>query len=915
MQELIEASAQEAGISLSSSGLARSEIVFHNRQRIGDMLMFTCAVRDFKAAYPAVRVNVIATAMHIFDNNPAIDRTLLATPENTLKIGPGRLTNSSNRIDWHFANAYRVSIEDALGIHIPQGESRPDIWFTQEEYDAPRITDKPYWIIVVNGEKGWGCKMYPTSRWQQFIDQNPDITFYQVGTNEDNPPRLQGPNVVDFVGKTQSKETGIRDLFKLFLHAEGSIGLVSFHMHLSGALKKPCVVVAGGREPVHFTRYPGHQYLANDGCLPCSINACWHCDIKACPYLVEVGGEQTPKCVDLITPEDLTRALNAYYQGGRLTKGKPSDRPKLKNVVPTPVKVSAPVSPSLAEIPTEALAAGLSFGGGSLTAGDWTFIQGVIKDHNIKSVLEFGAGLSTILLNKAGMRVVTFETNQGWIDKLKKHYPSADVRLWDGVNLDLGSETTVYHFDFAFVDGPSGGASREASTKIAAAISDIVIIHDAGRENERKWQDLYVKDRFTGPGKGGNRCHLWVKKEKQSHLSGHEKIVCQVCQAVIAQCRCIEGHDNIQYSICDQCNKNPYNHTGVCRKETMPQKQAERASEATIASGGGKFIKVVSTARGWGGCARSITTIMKLLLAAGHRVEFIPFRNSVGSREFKECLSGDLKNVVVTENYSSILEACDVLFVYGDDYIWEFGTPEVSAAFSEINAKRKIMMLNYRRGKVGEIPWTRGWDKYMFLNKTQEDELLRVHPGVPTKVLPPCTDLTEFLKIKPFYQGNLRIVRHSSQGDTKYSKEFQHEVFSLLVAREDAEISLMPAPSWLEDHARVHKMWRNVPPVPEFLATGNLFWYSLPQGYMDMGPRVILESMAAGLPVMADAWGGAVDRVTPECGWLVKSKDEYAEIIKNLTPEELEEKGKAAKARALAEFVPENYLKEIIGNE
>ncbi len=851
VKELLTVTAEEAGISLEKGILEKKEIVFHNRQRIGDILMFTCAIRDFKAVYPNIRVNVISTAGHIWDYNPNIDRSLVPTEENTIKIGPGKLTNASNRLDWHFANAYRMSIEDALKIHIPQGESRPDIWFTEEEYNAPRITEKPYWIIVVGGEKGWGCKMYPLEKWQMFVEQNPDTLFYQIGAQEDNYPKLTGPNVVDYVGKTQDRETGIRNLFKLFLNAEGSIGLVSFQMHLSGALKKPCIVVAGAREPVHFTRYPGQQYLNTEGCLPCSAgSACWHCDISAC---TDLKPGKVPACVDMISPEDLTRALNQYYIGGRLKKGVCSPKPKLKNVVPTPEKVIVPVKPAV-ENPYP-----LPFNGGSITEKDWEFMLKAIKDSNSRIILEFGAGLSTLLLNDLNLKVTTFETNLEWIKKIKDIKPSCDIRLWDGKSLDL-----IENYDFAFVDGPAGGASREEATRLAAARANTIIIHDANREFERKWQDKYIKNAFIGPTKGGNRCHLWRKQTNAAQASM------------------------------------PQN------EPELPQISIPRAKES-------KSIKVVSTARGWGGCARSITTIMKLLLQAGHKVEFIPFRNAVGSKEFRACIANEMQGLKVTETYETVSEACDIFFMYADDYIWEFNKPEISDVFSGINARKKIMMLNYRRGPVGQAPWTRGWDKYMFLNSTQEKELLKVHPGVKTRVLPPCTDLRKFFNVSPVYNNKLRIVRHSSQGDSKYPPDFQAQVFTALESRQDIEIHLMPAPSFCADHINLIKHTKNDPPVHKFLELGNLFWYSLPQGYMDMGPRVILEAMAAGLPVLADNWGGAVDRVIPECGWLCNSKEEQLDIIRNVTFEELEKKGKAAKARALAEFIPENYIKEITG--
>ena len=333
----------------------KTEIIFHNRQRLGDMIMFTCLIRDFKKAFPHIKVGVISVAMHLWDNNPYVDRTLnpfykngktlqsITTEDyingdtNVLKVGPGWLTNKSNSLDWHFANAFRASTEQALDIHIPQGESRGDIWITEEEYNAPRIDTRPYWIIITGGEKGWGCKMYPTIRWQEVIDQNPNILFYQLGSNNDNHIRLKGKNVVDYIGKTEDKITGVRDLIKLFLNAEGSIGLVSFHMHLSGALNKPAVIIAGAREPVSFTRYAGHQYISNDGCLPCGITACWKCAIEACKWLVDYNGNTTtipienatqeqkdsvmPKCVDMISSEEVTRNIRRYYEGGRLKIG------------------------------------------------------------------------------------------------------------------------------------------------------------------------------------------------------------------------------------------------------------------------------------------------------------------------------------------------------------------------------------------------------------------------------------------------------------------------------------------------------------------------------------------------------------------------------------------------------------------
>jgi len=886
MKELIINAKDELGFPKMTQTLDRKEFVFHNRQRIGDILMFTCAIRDFKIAFPDTRVNVISTAMHLWDHNPHIDKTLSPTEENTVKIGPSRGTNQSNRVDWHFANAYRISIEDTLNIHIQQGESRPDIYFTKEEYDAPRLFDKPYWLIVIGGEKGWGCKMYPFNKWQKFVEQNPDTLFVQLGSQGDNHPRLQGSNVIDYIGKTENRDTGIRDLFKLFLNAEGSIGLVSFHMHLSGALYKPSIVIAGGREPVHFTRYEGHRYLSTDGCLPCSVNACWHCDIKACTNIVSRGEEQIPKCVDIIEPEELTKALNSYYIGGRLKKGVISPKPKLKNIVATPPKPIVIPEEPVTDIKTKY---GLEFGGGSLTEGDWKFLRDTIKNNKVNSVLEFGAGLSTLLLNEMSIKVTTYETEQEWIDKTLALNPKCDIRLWDGLSLDLKEK-----YDLVFVDGPAGGASREFSTKIASEVSDILVVHDAGRPNEMKWQEKYLKGKFNGPGGGGSRCHLWSKNP-------NVRIDYRLGSPLLSKMLSPEvSVDTIEI-------KEIKTTDSPITVETFSVRQCEAINPQ------GKFIKFVSTAKGYGGCARSCLTIMKKLLQEGHRVEFIPFKNKVASREIQERIKNELPTLIVTENYNTVSEKCDIFFMYGDDYIWEFVTPEVSAIFSNINANKKIMMLNYRRGKVGQIPWTIGWDKYMFLNSTQEKELLKVLPGVKTKVLPPCTELDLFFQVQLNYNNNVRLVRHSSQGDVKFSKDFGEEINKILKIREDTEIRMIPGPSFVEPKDRYIREPRTDKPevIADFLAKGNIFWYSLPPGYMDMGPRVILEAMASGLPILADKWGGATDRVTPECGWLCNTKEEMVEIVKNLTFDELKKKGEAARERAKT-FDANAWIEEII---
>ena len=87
-------------------------------------------------------------------------------------------------------------------------------------------------------------------------------------------------------------------------------------MHLSAAFGKPCIVVAGAREPVSFTRYRGHQYLATDGCLPCAVyDGCWKSKLSDCNNKVN----EVPRCMTMIKPSRVAEEVFLYYEGAMLS--------------------------------------------------------------------------------------------------------------------------------------------------------------------------------------------------------------------------------------------------------------------------------------------------------------------------------------------------------------------------------------------------------------------------------------------------------------------------------------------------------------------------------------------------------------------------------------------------------------------
>jgi len=282
-----------------------------------------------------------------------------------------------------------------------------------------------------------------------------------------------------------------------------------------------------------------------------------------------------------------------------------------------------------------------------------------------------------------------------------------DVKIyhWDGKNFKL-PDGEPKRFDFAFVDGPAGGPNREWATKAGSELADLVIVHDAGRVPEREWQKKHLEGKFTMKSKGGHRCHFWIKNDS-------EKV-------------------NV---------------------EPAPKVDMDLSKP---------LFRMTTTCRGFGGSERSTLYIMKMFREKGYRVDLIstgnictPYKNAIPD------------GVRITD-WSTISEPADVTLLYASDTIFGYHKSPWTDVMPKLNSKRKVMVLNYKIGGAGIVEWTKGWDKYMFLNSQHEGELLKRLPGVNTKVLPPPTDLTEFFKVRPNYDGPIKLIRHSSQRDAKH---------------------------------------------------------------------------------------------------------------------------------------------------
>ena len=156
------------------------------------------------------------------------------------------------------------------------------------------------------------------------------VLFVQVGEKGHVHEGLKG--VIDLRGKTD-----LRQMVRLVYHAQGVLCGVTMAMHLAAAVEvkggkpknRPCVVVAGGREPPQWEAYPHHQFIHTVGSLLCCDNGgCWKSrtvalgdgDAKDRPenLCVDVV-KNLPRCMDMITAQDVIRRIEMYFNGGAVS--------------------------------------------------------------------------------------------------------------------------------------------------------------------------------------------------------------------------------------------------------------------------------------------------------------------------------------------------------------------------------------------------------------------------------------------------------------------------------------------------------------------------------------------------------------------------------------------------------------------
>jgi len=314
-------------------------VLLTNYQAPGDIVVLTGVVRELLRNHTDLVIAVDTSANELWANNPLVDligrdydrkEELIERGWQEIKAEYPSI-NQSNQRPKHFMEGWLHDLCRALELPpLEVAEFRGDIYLSDEEAGGPpgfldpSLFQKPVWLLNAGWKRDYTAKQHPTEYFETIVGQTQDlVNWVQIGSTEHEHPRIAG--TVDLRGKTS-----LRELVWLTAWSSGVLTPVSLPLHLAAAVPwighpaayRPCIVLAGGREPQRWELYPGQQYLHTIGALDCCAgHACWRSrtvplgdgdekDKSICQH----NDQGWPLCQLLIPPQITTYYVRLYAE-------------------------------------------------------------------------------------------------------------------------------------------------------------------------------------------------------------------------------------------------------------------------------------------------------------------------------------------------------------------------------------------------------------------------------------------------------------------------------------------------------------------------------------------------------------------------------------------------------------------------
>jgi glycosyltransferase involved in cell wall biosynthesis len=335
-----------------------------------------------------------------------------------------------------------------------------------------------------------------------------------------------------------------------------------------------------------------------------------------------------------------------------------------------------------------------------------------------------------------------------------------------------------------------------------------------------------------------------------------------------------------------------------------------------------KIFRMICNTCAWGGGERTASRIMNRMYNEGYQIELVDITGTGNTnREFQQKLP---RNVRIYNLSDICLHNANISFFHVNDSPWRLHMSNIDDTIDKWmqQSERQVISVNYTAYGLFKY---RDADMIICQSEALKNETIAEMSIDPDsdmlskfKVLSPPANIKLFLdsdySSRDF--SSIHLIRHSSQGDVKYCNDINEQIRVILENRPDTRITLMPPPSFLSfDHSNVDIYEYNQIRSEYFLQLGNVFWYIVPKDkFIEAGCNVVLEALAAGLPILCNDNGGLVDIVIPDIGWICKSNGDMYDIINKITIDDIRAKGIAAKDHVKKIVNTDKWLRYIIGN-
>lgn len=315
------------GVPLREQHQKPFRLYLRNYQCPGDALVMTAALESLHRQYPGEYVvGVETTCQEIWQNNPGVS-PVPAYQSQIIDMQYPAVHQAGSR-HCHFMQGFCEYLGTKIGRPLPLLVNRPSLYLTDDEKNNPLEVVKdigPYCVLNAGHKMDFTAKFGGSGLWQRVVDHfRGRLTFVQVG--EANQYHLHKPldGVLNLIGKTPK----YRDFFRLVQHSVMGAGPVSFLLHVCGALGRPYIALAGGREEITWEAYSTTQYLHTLGQLDCCREkSCWKSrtvplgdgnvnDKSLCKLPVIQDGENVPRCLEMIGSDGVIRSIEQTL-GGR----------------------------------------------------------------------------------------------------------------------------------------------------------------------------------------------------------------------------------------------------------------------------------------------------------------------------------------------------------------------------------------------------------------------------------------------------------------------------------------------------------------------------------------------------------------------------------------------------------------------